>query len=158
MSGSEMPMDELQGHQIRRLDLTDLKIIMSISQKSLSEKYSKELMLELYNAWPDGFIVYSSNSKIYGFLVGKKMTQSEARILMLASDENYRSKGIGGELVEHFLITCQVYGIIVVRLEVRVDNKRGIKFYQTHGFMVTSILRNYYSDGTDAYVMWKQLV
>ncbi|MHB1440098.1 MAG: GNAT family N-acetyltransferase [Cuniculiplasma sp.] len=157
-SMQEMFSEELQSHEIRKLEPSEIKRILEISQKSLSERYSKELMLEIYQSWPDGFLVYATHNGIYGFLAGRKMSQREARILMLATDEKYRSLGIGGEIIEKFILTCQIYGIITVRLEVRTDNKRGIEFYQKHGFMVTSILRNYYSDGSDAYVMWKQLI
>ena len=157
-SSIEMQREELQEHVVRRIEPYEIKKAMEISQKSLSERYSRDLMMEIYQSWPDGFIVYSVRDRIFGFLAGKKVTQSEARILMLATDEKYRSLGIGGEIIENFIQTCQIYGFITVRLEVRTDNKRGIEFYQKHGFMVTSILRNYYSDGSDAYVMWKQLV
>ncbi|OWP55220.1 MAG: hypothetical protein B2I18_06965 [Cuniculiplasma sp. C_DKE] len=153
-----MQREELQEHVVRRIEPYEIKRAMEISQKSLSERYSRDLMMEIYQGWPDGFIVYSVRDRIFGFLAGKKVTQSEARILMLATEEKYRSLGIGGEIIENFIQTCQIYGFITVRLEVRTDNRRGIEFYQRHGFMVTSILRNYYSDGSDAYVMWKQLV
>ena len=73
----------------------------------------------------DGFIVYSVRDRIFGFLAGKKVTQSEARILMLATEEKYRSLGIGVEIIENFIQTCQIYGFITVRLEVRTDNRRG---------------------------------
>ncbi len=154
----EMLKEELKYHSVRKIDPTEIRTAMDISQRSLSERYSKELMHEIYGAWPDGFMVYSTESDILGFLAGKRVTQSEARILMLATTEKYRSLGIGSELIENFVQTCRNYGIITVRLEVRIDNKRGIEFYQRHGFIVTSILRNYYSDGSDAYVMWKQLI
>ncbi len=150
--------EELLTHQVRKIDVNEIKTVMKISQNTLSERYSHDLMMEIYQSWPDGFLVYESAGKIYGFLAGRKMTQSDARVLMLATEEDYRSRGIGGELLDNFVNTCQVYGFINIRLEVRTDNSRGISFYQKHGFMVTSILRNYYSDFTDAYVMWKQLV
>ncbi len=158
MVTKEMLQEELKNHYVRKIEPVEIQKAMDISQKSLSERYSKELMYEIYGKWPEGFIVYSTDVEMYGFLAGKIVTQTEARILMLATIDKYRSLGIGGELIEKFLDQCRFQGIITVRLEVRTDNKRGIEFYQKHGFIVTSILRNYYSDGSDAYVMWKQLV
>ncbi len=158
MADVDMLKEELRFHQVRRIEPDEIKRAMEISQTSLSERYSKELMHEIYTSWPDGFLVFSTGSIIYGFLASRRISISESRILMLATIEPYRNLGIGGELVEKFLLTCGQYGIITIRLEVRTDNKKGIEFYQKHGFIVTSILRNYYSDGSDAYVMWKQLV
>ena len=154
----DMQKEELQDHVVRRIEPHEIKKAMEISQRSLSERYSKELLIEIYQSWPDGFLVYSSGDRIYGFIAGRRVTQSEARILMLATEEEFRSLGIGGEIIENFIQACQIYGFMTIRLEVRTDNKRGIEFYQKHGFLVTSILRNYYSDGSEAYVMWKQLI
>jgi len=42
-------------------------------------------------------------------------------------------------------------------LEVRVSNKPAISLYEKLGFKVLRVIRGYYSDGEDAYVMGRQL-
>ncbi|MCL4345311.1 MAG: ribosomal protein S18-alanine N-acetyltransferase [Candidatus Thermoplasmatota archaeon] len=157
-SSVRMPEDGFNPPVVRRFQLDDLRRVMQISTRSLSEKYSEDLMVEIFQSWPDGFLVSEQDNQINGFLAGRKMSRSEARILMLAVEENLRNMGIGGILLEKFIDISRIYGIIVLRLEVRTDNRKGIEFYQKHGFLVTSILRNYYSDGSDAYIMWRQLI
>ena len=143
---------------VRRFRTEDLKKVIEICENSLSEKYSESLFQEIYLNWPDGFLVSEVNESVVGFLTSRKTSRSDARILMLAVLEPYRSLGIGSALIKQFIESSGVYGVINIRLEVRTDNVRGIGFYQKHGFLVTSIMRNYYSDGSDAYVMWKQLI
>ncbi len=143
---------------VRRFQTEDLKKVIEICENSLSEKYSESLFQEIYMNWPDGFLVSEISGSVVGFITGRKTSRSDARILMLAVLEPYRSLGIGSVLIRQFIESAGVYGVINIRLEVRTDNVRGIGFYQKHGFLVTSIMRNYYSDGSDAYVMWKQLI
>jgi Acetyltransferases len=123
----DMLKEELRYHSVRKIEPSEIKKAMDISQKSLSERYSKELMHEIYSAWPEGFSVYATEADILGFLAGKRTTHNEARILMLATIEKYRSLGIGGKLIEKFLQECRYFGIVTVRLEVRTDNKKGYR-------------------------------
>ncbi len=143
---------------VRTFTMDDLKSVMDICASSLSEKYSESLFQEIFLNWPDGFLVGVVNGEIVGFIAGRKASRSDARILMLAVEEEVRSMGIGAALMKKFTEHSCSYGIINLRLEVRTDNQRGIDFYRKLGFIVSSIMRNYYSDGSDAYLMWKQLI
>ena len=101
--------------------------------------------------------MFSQVKQIIGFLAGSRKTQHDARVLLLATKEKYRGLGIGQELMNKFEEKCRYLGILSVRLEVRTDNVLGIKFYKRLGYSITSTLPAYYSDGSDAYVMWKPL-
>ena len=54
-----------------------------------------------------------------------------------------------------FLAYCRQNGFISVKLEVKTDNEVAIAFYKRFGFVITSRLRAYYSDASDAFTMWK---
>lgn len=144
--------------KIRIFDPYDLERVAEISKKSLSEHYADNLFIEIYQSWPEAFLIGEWNDQIVAFMTGRRMTRTDARILMFAVDEKFRSHGIGTILINRFIEVCKSEMIITVRLEVRTDNARGIKFYQKNGFEVTSILRNYYSDGSDAYIMSRQII
>jgi ribosomal-protein-alanine N-acetyltransferase len=49
------------------------------------------------------------------------------------------------------------YGAEAVYLEVRVSNKEAISLYKKLGFEEVRIVKEYYRDGEDAYVMVKKL-
>ncbi|MHB1492690.1 MAG: ribosomal protein S18-alanine N-acetyltransferase [Thermoplasmataceae archaeon] len=142
---------------IRHFDPLDIDDVMEICSTSLSETYSKSVVYEIFLTWHEGFFVFTSGNKVIGFLAGSRKTIHDARVLLLATREKYRNLGIGFELMNKFEEKCRYSGILSVRLEVRTDNVLGIKFYKRLGYSITSTLQSYYSDGSDAYVMWKPL-
>jgi len=56
-------------------------------------------------------------------------------------------------MLEGMLRMRSHYGAQEVVLEVRVSNEPAINLYRGIGFKVVRILRRYYADGEDAYLM-----
>lgn len=140
---------------IRQFDPKDLRRVLEIAEESLTEYYTTSLIIDLYEAWPDGFRVYISEDRIEGFVIGSRIKPNEARILMFAVDGKYRKRGIGDALMRDFMEYCGKNGFISIKLEVKTDNDNAINFYKKYGFAITSRLRAYYSDASDAFAMWK---
>ena len=138
---------------IRQFREEDVYDVFRISFENLTEKYSLELFLDIYRAWPSGFLV-AEIKDIVGFIAGARDEKS-ARILMLAVDKSYRGRGIGSALLSRFIAQCRADGIRSITLEVRASNTDAIEFYAKRGFQIVSVLENYYSTGESAYVMWK---
>ncbi len=141
----------------RKFEIKDADKIMLIIKNTLSEYYTKSLIIDLYNAWPEAFIVYDSMDEVTGFIIGSKYSGTEGRILLFAVDEKYRNQGIGYKLLNDITKVMIGTGLSTIRLEVRIDNDHAIKFYKKNGFSIISTLKNYYSDLSDAYLMWKIL-
>ncbi len=140
---------------VRRFKEDDIYDVFRIASESLTERYSLELLMDIYHSWPDGFLVAVS-SDIIGFIAGSKYEKS-ARILMLAVDKNHRERGVGSALLNRFMMQCRAENISSITLEVRVNNRKAIEFYANRGFQIISMLDNYYTNGDSAYIMWKIL-
>ncbi len=140
---------------IREFKPEDLEEVIEIANTSLTERYFPTLFMDIYQAWPQGFLVAESKN-ILGFIAGNKI-YNEARILMLAVREKYRRKGIGTNLLRRFLSVCKKEGLVSIRLEVRTTNTGAITFYKKFGFHIISFIPNYYSNGDTAYVMWRMI-
>ncbi len=138
---------------IREFREEDIYDVFVISSQSLTELYSLDLFIDIYHAWPQGFLVAEMRD-IIGFITGTKIGDS-ARILMLAVQPKFRRMGIGTALLNRFTFVAKQERMRSLYLEVRVNNTNAIKFYQKHGFVITSQLDNYYTNGDSAYVMWK---
>ncbi len=138
---------------IREFREEDVYEVFRISFESLTEKYSLELFMDIYQVWPSGFLV-AELKDIVGFIAGAKYERG-ARILMLAVDKAYRGRGIGSALLNRFIMQCKKEGLSSVSLEVRTNNRNAIQFYANRGFQIISMLDNYYTNGDSAYVMWK---
>ena len=142
---------------IRLFNPADVDRILEIASNSLSEYYTQGLIMDLYDEWPHAFLVYDVGGRIQGFIIGSRFSPTEARILILAVEERYRNLGIGGALMRAFLALCGRENFMSVKLEVRTDNVTAISFYKRLGFVITSRLKAYYSDASDAFTMWKIL-
>jgi ribosomal-protein-alanine N-acetyltransferase len=139
----------------RGFEIRDSESIMEIIKCSLSEYYTKSLILDLYRVWPQAFIIYDNFDSVAGFVIGAKYSGTEGRILLFAVKKQFRGSGVGKMLLAQELNVMTGAGLSTVRLEVRTDNESAIRFYKKNGFSIISTLKNYYSDLSNAYLMWK---
>ncbi len=80
-------------------------------------------------------------------------------LVSIAVIEEYRRKGIGSLLLSETLrVMREIYKVHSIYLEVRVSNTPAIRLYEKFGFKKARIIKGYYMDGEDAYVMVKKLV
>ncbi|MGD1061339.1 MAG: ribosomal protein S18-alanine N-acetyltransferase [Methanomassiliicoccales archaeon] len=139
--------------RLRSFQQRDLGQVYTLATRALNETYSTTVFTDISSYWPDGFIVLEEGTDVIGFIFGIMMSRSEARILMLAVEERYRMRGLGGTLYRAFAQECAVKGIRNINLEVRISNMPAIRFYQKEGFQIVGRLDRYYSNGEDAYRM-----
>ncbi len=79
-------------------------------------------------------------------------------LVSIAVLKEYRGRGIGSALLrETIRAVREEYGAEAIYLEVRVSNYPAIRLYEKFGFRKVRIIRGYYRDGEDAYVMVKRL-
>jgi ribosomal-protein-alanine N-acetyltransferase len=79
-------------------------------------------------------------------------------VISIAVLPEYRKKGIGTALLNEAINRMKNnYGTEAVYLEVRVSNKDAISLYKKMGFEEVRIIKEYYRNGEDAYVMVKKL-
>jgi|Deesub1362A_J573_1020465.scaffolds.fasta_scaffold01025_2 ribosomal-protein-alanine N-acetyltransferase len=135
----------------------DLRAVLRVSEESLTEEYSPILFLEIREALPDAFLVAEVDGSVVGYICGYPLTAFEVRIAMFAVLPGYRGKGIGSALYAEFERVARKRGFRIMRLEVRTGNRRAVEFYRRRGFMVVKVLKGYYRNGDDAYVMVKTL-
>ena len=143
--------------QIRSVQATDIFSVITLAYDTLPERYNPSIFTQLYESFPDGFLVAKNNNTIIGFLIGIKTTTNTARILMLCVDEKNRKQGIGSALLKQFLLLMKNHQIRQVELEVRTTNKGALDFYLKQGFIIQEKLCQFYQNGEDAFNMKKEL-
>ena len=142
---------------IRKFQPTEMFSVIKLASETLTERYNPSLFNYFYETFPEGFIVAEKNHKIIGFLIGLRVNNEYAKILMLAVSKTYRKQNIGSEILNHFLMKMNKINIRKIDLEVRTKNKTAIKFYQKHGFKISEIQRKFYQSGENAYTMLKEI-
>jgi len=143
--------------EIRLFKPTDMFSVIKLASLTLSEKYNPTLFNYFYETFPRGFIVAEKDHKIIGFIIGVKINENLAKILMLSVSELFRKQKIGFSLLNRFLKEIANNGIKNIELEVRTDNRKAIKFYKNNGFIIKEKIPEFYQDGSNAYTMKKQL-
>lgn len=142
---------------IRPFVPNDLPAVATIVRDALHENYPTSLYLDIHRWWREGFLIAVLEGQPVGFLAGVIPADGQARILMLAVAEPYRSRGIGSLLMDAFLKECELRALKRIELEVRISNGGAIRFYERYGFSVAHVLPRFYTDGEDGYKMVRSL-
>ena len=143
--------------EIRLFKPTDMFSVIKLASLTLTERYNPSIFNYFYETFPKGFIVAEKDHKIVGFIVGVKINEDLAKILMLSVSEQYRKQKIGFSLLNRFLVEISKEYIKNIELEVRTDNRKAIRFYKNNEFNIKEKIPEFYQDGSNAYTMKKQL-
>jgi len=138
---------------IRQFQPTDTFKVIKLASITLTEQYNPTLFSYFYETYPQGFIVAEQNHKIIGFLIGIKLKINKAKILMISVEPIYQRQKIGEKLLNEFIKITIKEKIKTIELEVRIDNKKAIKFYEKNGFKIIEKINKFYQNGKSAYTM-----
>ena len=157
----------LQTFKIRRFKEDDLQNVMEINRETLPENYTDYFFLDLYERFPETFIVAEEGEKIVGYIMcrvevglsnfGLGGLIRKGHVVSIAVLQRARRKGVAQALINTASEGMRFYKAKQCYLEVRVTNDAGVKLYTKLGFEVSRTVHGYYSDGEDAYVMSKKL-
>ncbi len=142
--------------KIRKLELSDIKDVIALEEAYLHESMGEELLAESIKLPHMYFLVVTTNEKVIGY-IGTYIIYEEAELLNFVIHEEYQRKGYGQKLLNQVITEAKSRKAEYLTLEVRVDNTKGINFYQKNGFKIVSTRKKYYFDGTDAYIMQKEI-
>jgi [ribosomal protein S18]-alanine N-acetyltransferase len=92
-----------------------------------------------------------------GFLVAEAGRQT-GHIITIDVLEGARRSGLGSRLLAAAEERLREQGCRAVVLEAAVDNAAALAFYKKHEYFLVKIEPRYYSNGTDAFVLKKDLL
>lgn len=150
---------------IRQANVADLEHIISINKQTLPENYPSYFFLEHLRDFGKAFFVAEVEGEVVGYIMPRiewgmsnlKQLPSflkKGHVVSIAVKSPFRGKGVGGSLLDNSMQRMREdYGAEEVYLEVRVSNSPAIHLYEKKGFKKVKVLRRYYMDGEDAYLM-----
>ena len=152
---------------LRPFQGADLDQVMHINFTCLPENYTPQFFLDLYNSFPNAFLVAAVRDKIAGYImcrieVGFPETGGigivkKGHIVSLAVLPECRRMGVGEALTLKAMDAMSDYGAKECFLEVRVSNLPATNLYEKLGFRTAKKCSGYYSDGESALVMARKL-
>ncbi len=157
----------LDTFKLRKFAPNDLQRVMYINRVCLPENYTDVFFVDLFQKYPQTFIVAEENGDIAGYIMcrieiglsnmGIGGLTKKGHVVSIAVMPESRRKGIATALIEEAMSGMQGYKAKQIYLEVRVTNDDAIKLYKKLGLEIVRTIGGYYSDGEDAYVMSKKL-
>ena len=151
-------------YSIRQFHPDDIKPVVSINQRCLPENYPDQFFMGLHYHAPKAFFVAEYDGEIVGYIMCRiergisgfgKRPVKKGHIVSVAVLRTLRKKGIGTALITAGMEGMAEYGASEFYLEVRKTNEDALTVYQKLGYTVRRVLKGYYRDGEDAYLMIK---
>lgn len=138
---------------VRPLKFEDVKYIHLIETKCFTQPWPFEaFLMELDNKLAVN-LVAEFNGEVVSY-INARCVIDDVAITNVATNEEYRNKGIATTLMKEFLIYCEQKGGTNFSLEVRASNYTAITFYHKFGFLEKGVRKNFYQYPTeDAIIM-----
>jgi len=151
---------------IREFTYRDLERVLWINRTCLPENYPAFFFIDLYRRYPKSFLVAERNGVVIGYVMcrveqgfsstNRSRWVKKGHIVSIAVVPEARGRGIGTALMIHAMRALREdYNVDEYYLEVRVSNVAAIHLYEKLGFKRIRILKRYYLNGEDAYLMAK---
>jgi [ribosomal protein S18]-alanine N-acetyltransferase len=139
--------------QIVPFRLRHMQRLLRIERASFgAEAWPRRYFLEMYRDCRDFFVVAKVRGRIAGYAVACTEKRN-AEIASLAVHPDYRRQGVGDALMRRMLRELCAAGVGRVELMVRTGNTAGAQLYRSLGFRRVRLVRRYYEDGGDGFVM-----
>jgi len=152
---------------LRPFKPSDLEQVMRINRMCLPENYTSFFFMDLYQRFPETFIVAEENGDVVGYIMCRTETGTpsfkllgitrKGHVISIAVLPEHQREGIGQELMREAMEAMVNYKAKECYLEVRTTNVSAVNLYRKMGFEVARTMRGYYADGEDAYVMARKL-
>lgn len=132
----------------------DVEQVALLEERTFSEPWSKKALEESLDSKDYRFYVAKLEERVVAYC-GYYKTLDEANITNLIVSEEVRAKGIGHALMSQLIKEAYESGIAGITLEVRVSNMPARNLYESLGFKLEGVRKNFYSaPQEDACIYW----
>jgi len=147
----------VEGLSVREVRYKDIPAIYEIERLCFKDPYELPLLEMYYAISRSLFLVAEKEGRVVGYAIGLAKKWGEGHVISIAVHPEWRRRGVGKRLMLELLEKMRRMGVRWVRLEVRVSNEAAINLYRRLGFSIEGVLKGYYRDGEDAYLMIRVL-
>jgi ribosomal-protein-alanine N-acetyltransferase len=151
-----------EAYDIRQFNTDDIRDVVQINKECLPENYPDQFFLGLHYHAPKAFLIAKVNAKTVGYIMCRiergissfgRLPTKKGHIVSVAVLQEERHKGIGTAIIKAGMKAMEDYGAEEFFLEVRKSNEAAVSVYESLGYEARRVLRGYYRDGEDAYLM-----
>lgn len=141
---------------IRKANEKDLFSVLKLEKELfLEDAWTEQMFIDEMNKNPYACLyVYEIDSEIVGYF-DLLIAYENAEIANIGVSKLHQHEGIGTKMMEFIDQLVKKSCCEEFTLEVRMSNENAIHLYEKFGFKIVSSRKNYYADGEDAYLMYK---
>lgn len=126
--------------------------IAEIEKECFSSPWTAEMIKSELKRPRSLWCIVTENGTVAGYM-GMYEACGEGNITNIAVTQKYRRKGFAKALLAYFIKYAEENGYEFLTLEVREDNTPAIKLYESFGFRLVGIRKNYYEGKINAHLM-----
>ena len=140
---------------IKKIYSKNSKSCYELDMKTIKHWNQSQWKIELEKDNVTAIGIYFNNS-ILGVCVLHKLFD-EAEIRYLSVHPSYKRTGLGKKLIAKTFKECKKDNVKRILLEVSLNNKQALSFYDYLGFKTINLRKKYYKDGSDALLKEKNV-
>ena len=130
----------------RKATQADAAAIAQMEKRYIECPWSENVVRQTLADELSTIYLLCEGEKVIGY-GGLKMVLDTAEIYKIAVHEEHRRKGCATEILQKLLAHAVVHGGKEVFLEVNENNVAACKLYMAHGFKISHMRKNYYTNG-----------
>jgi [ribosomal protein S18]-alanine N-acetyltransferase len=144
---------------LRKYHPSEFEVLWDLDQRCFSPEiaYSRPELAHYLAHKRAICLVARCEDKIVGFVLAHHDRRGFGHIVTLDVDPAQRRSGLGSTLIQAIETRCRDLDLTSVFLEVAVNNRTALCFYEKHGYSVLKTLRRYYPGDLDGLLMGKKL-
>lgn len=142
---------------IREARLEDLDALEQLERECFPQPWTRRLIESELAASGRINLVWSDDGLVAGYVLSMQIFE-ELHINKIGTLPRARRRGVARELMDAVSAIALDRGAERVSLEVRRTNAAAREFYESLGFTVAYVRRNYYPNGEDALVLSRSIL
>ena len=149
-----------EAFRLRECRAADIERLCEIDAACFPAKVAfppQEMRATLQQAGAFAIIAETREDEIAGFIVAAKVRPNQGHVVTVDVLPEFRRRGLGEQLMLAASERLAETGVETVRLETAVGNRAAQELFRKLGFERIAKAKRYYPDGSDAWVMEKQL-
>jgi len=140
--------------EIKRAGLSDLVEVHFLEQACFASPWPIEILYDDICLYEHPYYILRAGGIAAGY-AGMSIVLDEAHIRKICVHKDFRRHGFGRMLMQTLMCEAAKCGAEGMTLEVRRSNQGALTFYQSFGFEMAGVRKNYYEYGEDALILWK---
>ncbi|HCA58813.1 MAG TPA: ribosomal-protein-alanine N-acetyltransferase [Blastocatellia bacterium] len=148
-------------YEIRPLTKKQLREVAKLNLRCFArgENYSRHTFTYLLdNPETLSYRAVTPSGEMTGFIFAMMNPDGAAHITTIGVAPEHRRRDLASRLLSHLEDALRAKGVSTVVLEVRLSNLVAQELYKRRGYASVQLLKNYYSNGEDGYLMTKSLI